>query len=312
METMRYVDEKTGRIFHIDPGTGESREYHNMDVEIGSRIISPDEQKRQRAAKAERERRAIERGGKREEKFVFVDANIDFSGMHPATITKLIYLSTYAGYSEDRKRESPLTRSRVHLKRKDLADVLHISERHAASFLKEVSPTYVYADSKGYLYLDGQAFIRGGLRKKSFKQYQQIYHNGVRRLYEASKGKNHTQLGYVFMLIPFISIEHNILCWNPEEADIAKVVPMTPKEFCLKVGYDPSNIGRLMKIYSSILFDVNGKKEHFCKLVCDWNGQSNARICINPAVIYAGSAYNRVEITRLYFMEKEANTGMKQ
>lgn len=131
METIRYVDEKSGRIFHIDPGTGESREYHNMDVEIGSRIISPDEQKRQRAAKVERERRAIERGGKREEKFVFVDANIDFSGMRPATITRLIYLSTYAGYSEGRKRKSPLTRRGVHLKRKDLADVLQISERHA-------------------------------------------------------------------------------------------------------------------------------------------------------------------------------------
>lgn len=248
METMRYVDEKSGRIFHIDPGTGESREYHNMDVEIGSRIISPDEQKRQRAAKAERERRAIERGGKREEKFVFVDANIDFSGMRPATITKLIYLSTYAGYRGSRNRKSPLIKNGTHLKKKDLADVLQISERRAASFLKEVSPMYVYEDRSGYLYLNGQSFIRGGLRKKSFKQYQQIYHNGVRRLYEASKGKKHTQLGYVFMMISHINIEHNILCWNPEEADIAKVAPMTPKEFCSMVGYDPSNIGRLMKI----------------------------------------------------------------
>lgn len=153
----------------VSQETGELKDTVTFVVERGSYVVTPGQQEQRRKAQAERERRAIERGGKREEKFVFVDANIDFSGMRPATITRLVYLSTYAGYRGSRNRESPLIRNGTHLKKKDLADVLHISERHAASFLKEVSPTYVYADSKRHLYLDGQSFIRGGLRKKSFK-----------------------------------------------------------------------------------------------------------------------------------------------
>ena len=298
--------------------TGEIKEPITFIVEKDSRVITRDwinwetaRVKQNRLAKEARQRQEASHG-KRKEKFVFVDADIDFKGVRPAMITRLIYLSTYAGYKGCRKGESPLIKRGVHLKKNDLAGVLQLSERHAVNFLNEVSPAYIHEDSEGYLYLDGQSFIRGSLKKKNFKQYQQIYNNGVRRLYEASKGKNHKLLGYMFAMIPFINIEHNILCWNPEEKDIAKVNPMTPEEFCTAVGYDQSNIGRLMRIYSSILFDVNGKKEHFCKLICDWNNQSNAKICINPAVIYAGSAYNRVEITRLYFMEKDVNTEMKQ
>lgn len=296
----------------VSQETGELKDTVTFIVERGSYVVTLEQQKQRKQAQAEREKRAIERGGKRKEKFVFVDANIDFNGVRPATVTKLIYLSTYAGYKKNGDAGNPLIRKGVHLKKKDIAGVLGVCDSCTVNFLKEVSPTYVYEDSEGHLYLNSQFFVRGCLKKKNFKLYQQIYNNGVRKLYEASNGKNHKPLGYVFMMIPFINIEHNILCWNPEETDITKVNPMTPGEFCTAVGYGQSNTSRLMKIYSSILFNVNGKKEHFCKLICDWNNQSNAKICINPAVIYAGSAYNRVEITRLYFMEKDVNTEMKR
>lgn len=290
--------------------TGEVKDTVSFIVESGSYVVTPKQQEQRRKAREERIKKAMLRNGKKAEKFVFVDAKINFEGVSPAMVTRLLYLSTYAGYKDEMGKDcpkdlgNPIIKNGIHLQKKDIAEVLQLSERHAANFLKEVCPTYVTEDKNGFLYLDSQSFVRGGLKKKNFKQYQQIYKNGVRRLYEAAKGKKHTQLGYVFMMIPFINIEHNVLCWNPDVKDMDKVLPMSPKEFCITVGYSYSNLNRLMKIYRTVTFDVEGRKEHLCKIISNRNDQPNAMICINPAVIYAGTTQSRLEISRLYFRER--------
>ncbi len=313
MGYMRFVDQESGRIFHINSVTGEAKEYYNMDVEVGSRIITPDEQKRQKDAKAEREQRDLMKlwGREKREKFVFVNSAIDFSNVPPAMVTRLIYLSTFAAYAKankdgmtfDKSMGTPLVRNGEHLQRKHLAEVLGISERHAVNFVKSVCPQFVCEDETGGLYLVKGFFARGGLKKKQFVQYQRLYNKGVRRLYEAAKGKYHAQLGYVFMMIPYISIEYNILCWDPMQAEMEKIRPMTPKEFCSRIGYSIANLNRLMNTYQSIMFDVNGKQEHFCKFMCEWNKQKDAIICVNPAVIYAGTEAHRLDIMKLFFNE---------
>ena len=309
----------------ISQSTGEVKEANTVTIvcEEGSFITfrTPEQMEKNRKAKEERIMRDIMWGGKKKEQFVFVDAHIGFDGVSPAMVTRLIYLSTFAGYKSElgkncpkEKQEygNPLIRNGIHLQKKDLAGVLRLSERNAAYFMKEVCPNFIHEDAEGFLYLDSNSFVRGGLKRKSFKQYQQIYSNGVRRLYEAANGKHHKQLGYIFLLVPFINIEHNLLCYNPDEKDMEKIVPMSPKEFCEAVGFSYSNLSRLMGIYHSIMFDVNGRKEHFLKLICDYNGQDNGKIIINPGVIYAGSALNRLEIAKLFFAEKNENTAAKQ
>lgn len=309
-EWEKHIDDESGAIYYANPETGEVKEYYRTEVEVGTRIIPPDEQKRMKAAREKRlEREMIQKmthSGEKAEQFVFIDANINFRGVSPAMVTRLLYLSTYAGYKNKHPKGfgNPLIKRGVHLQKKDIAEVLQLSERTAASFLKEVCPTYIKEDANGYLYLNSRSFVRGGLKKRDFKQYQKIYNNGIRKLYEAAKGKNHKQLGHVFMMIPFINIKYNILCHNPGETDVDKVIPMSPKEFCKEVGYSYSNLNRLMNIYSSVTFDVEGRKEHLCKIVGDWNDQPNAKICINPAVIYAGTPGKRLEISKLYFSER--------
>lgn len=163
---------------------------------------------------------------------------------------------------------------------------------------------FISEDESGGLFLVKEVFTRGNLQKKQFVQYQKIFNKGVRKLYKATNGKYHAQLGYIFMVIPYINLEYNILCWNPLETDIEKVRPMTTKQFCQSVGYRLSNLNRLMTIYRDIVFDVNGKKEHFCKIVSNWNDQDNAMICINPAVIYSGKGVHRLDVMRIFFNEK--------
>lgn len=310
---VKTIDRESGRTFYTDPDTGETREYHNREVEDGSKIITPEQQALIEAAKkAKQQRELIEKwsGGKKE-KFVFVNTNADFSGVPAAMVTRLIYLSTYAAYPIEQKSDTslgnPLIRCGKQLTRKDLAEVLGISERHSANFIKSVCPQFISEDEAGGLYLVKGLFVRGGLQKKQFVQYQKIYNKGIRKLYKAANGKYHAQLGYIFMMMPYINLEYNILCWNPLETDIQKVCPMSPKQFCQSVGYSLPNLNRLMTIYRDVMFDVNGKQEHFCKIISNWNDQSNAMICINPAVIYSGTGVHRLEVMNIFFNEKSSD-----
>ena len=306
----RTVDEESGMIIYTNPDNGERKEYYRTEVEYGTRMISPDEQKRIQAAKDKREQREHQVKDKKD-KFVFINSAIDFSNVPPAMVTRLIYLSTYAAYITQAEKDkvfdkslgTPLVRNGVHLQRKDLAKVLDISPRHAVNFVKSVCPQFVCEDDAGGLYLVKGFFARGGLKKKQFIQYQRIYNKGVRKLYEAAKRKYHAQLGYIFMMIPYINIEHNVLCWNPLEKDMEKVRPMTPKEFCTQIENSTKNLSRLMNQYKDITFDVDGKQEYFCKVMSEWNNQKNGIICVNPAVIYAGSDAHRLDIMKLFFNE---------
>lgn len=306
----KFVDSESGMIIYSDPESGNAKVFHLKEVEDGSTIIPPDERERRQAAKEKREQREYQVKDKKE-KFVFINSSIDFSDVPPAMVTRLIYLSTYAAYIKqadkskvfDKSLGTPLVRLGKHLQRKDLASVLGISERNAVNFVKCVCPRFICEDESGGLYLVKGFFARGKLKRKQFTRYQRLYNNGVRKLYEAVKGKYHAQLGYVFMMIPYINIEHNVLCWNPTETDIGKVQPMTPKDFCSLIAKSAKNLSRLMNLYKGITFDVDGKEEHFCKVVSDWNNQKNGIICVNPAVIYAGTDAHRLDIMKLFFNE---------
>ena len=68
----------------------------------------------------------------------------------------------------------------------------------------------------------------------------------------------HTNLGYIFKLIPYVNCEYNIICHNPLEKDLDLIEPMTVGEFCEAIGYDKTNASRLIKIYNEIIFEVDG------------------------------------------------------
>jgi hypothetical protein len=103
------------------------------------------------------------------------------------------------------------------------------------------------------------------------------------------------QLGYVFKLLPYINYTYNILCYNPSETDLDAVERVTISDFCKITSYDISHLNKLLSAYNSIHIEVNGKPEHFISMVNDGTRRKDARIFINPHVIYSGTAYDHVK-----------------
>ena len=96
-------------------------------------------------------------------------------------------------------------------------------------------------------------------------------------------------------MIPLLNIEHNILCWNPEEKDFDFVNALNLLDFCQMIDYRVDHISRLREEYERITFDVNGHKEKLCSFIADGSKLCNTKIIINPRIIFSGKDYAHVE-----------------
>ena len=236
-----------GEYAIVDTETGEEV----GEINSGDVIISVHERQRRARMKKEREEHEINRYRGKGERYIFVNTTFDFSDLSPSTVTKLIYLSTYAAYDNLLILNA---KSKKEIKRSDLPKILGVSKRTSERFWNSVKAYYIREDEEtGKLWLNDEIFKRGKLKSKTAIDYQQFYFNGVRSLYKSANGKNHNYLGYLFQLIPFINREWNVVCENPFEADLDNVQLVTMKDFCDYIGYkDTSSISKLKKIYDDL------------------------------------------------------------
>lgn len=227
--------------------------------------------------------------------FYFIPTNEDFADLKPQTATRLIYLNTFLNYDDNTIYNH--TRLREPLRRAELADKLKISKAAASQFFNEVSPKYLSEDSDGAIHSNNTIFHRGKIDKsQKYAIYQKFYTQGVRKLYEASKPSQHKNLGYIFKLLPYINLQYNVLCFNPFEQELNKIEFMMVAEFCEKIHYSKSNINKLISIYKSLRFDMEGQQQKFIGIVNNELDYASGQIFINPRVLFCGDDFKRVEV----------------
>ena len=277
-------DPETGEIKLLKKRTGEVVEAIETILPQGSTSYTPDEQEAYRKKREwEKRRRIWRRETKMTGSFCFVSAAEHFDGLKPESMTKLVYLSMYLNYSG-----CLMLTERIKMELADLNGVLDISEATVQRFLKELEGRYLFSKD-GLLYLDKKTFIRGTINQVSdHSSYVKVYRGGMRALYEHAGGKYHRQIGYLFQMLPYLNIEHNILCWSPAEKDPERIWPMTLPEFCEHIGYNTRNMKRLAEAYDRIVFLYDGHEERFCSILGDRSRPETTRIQLNPHVLYSG------------------------
>lgn len=226
----------------------------------------------------------------------FVPRLHGFPDLKPQTAARLIYLFTYADYSE-RGGRLMLTQ-KTEMRKKDLKDILGLSDDAVKIFLDEVCPKYISVDDKEVMAATSIAYKRGAL--KDGRTYHRFYDHWVQTLYRNVSSRKHRYLGYIFQLLPYISIEYNVLCFNPTEKDITKIEFMCLGEFCEKIDFNKSHADRLLEAYGKIRFlvtDENGTHmERFVSITYDGLNRHNAKVYINPRILYSGAHPEHVEL----------------
>lgn len=266
-------------------------------LNYGDVITSQEElQRRSKEKKKRLERETYSRNTK--EKFFFIKSNTRFEPLSTASLARLVYLNTFSNY-----HGRLMITERTPMRREDLSNILRLGRTATNVFWAEVSPEYMIEDEQGNLLVNQAWFLRGRMKRKQFCQYQKIFDFGMRKLYMSVNGRTHKHLGYIFSLLPFVNVEYNLLCYNPYETSIDNVKLMSIAEFCECIEYSVNHVDRLLKIYNSITFDVNGRKERFCTITYNGINKHNAKICVNPHVFYIGHNFEAVKIIGAFCRE---------
>lgn len=283
----------------VNKNTGEVSETDTVCMPRGTFYSTPEQQKAYgRRKKNEQERYLHRKNNKPLGDFFFIPIEECFDGVSPETVTRLIYLNTFTNYNSN----SLMLTQRTPMKYKDLALILNVSKSTVTRFWKEVYPHYLTIQGDNLIFTNTDIFKKGRLkRKKEYTDYQKFYIDGIRKLYNSTSKNNHKHLGYLFKLLPYVNLEYNLICHNPKEKNLDNIELMSMKEFCRQIKYDVTHLDRLLFIYRNIYFEVNEHKERFCTMVYDGIEKQNAKIFINPHILYCGSNYEQVKILGTFF-----------
>lgn len=232
-------------------------------------------------------------------KYVFIDSNENaFPELSSSTLVRAAYLATYLRYETNdiyRTQRAPLKLS-------DLPKLMNLSEKTIRRFWKEVDGKYFYQDENGTLHTKGNAFIFGSLNADVNDEYQKLRVQAFRELYKKIPVRQHSRLGYVLKVLPYVNFEYNVLCHNTEERNHDLVDAVTVSEFCDLIGYDKDNVRHLAREYGNITFTVNGYQELFCLfLIKGGDDIGNGHVYINPRLIYKGTDFRKVAAVGISF-----------
>lgn len=266
----------------VSQRTGEITAVSTVEVPAGSYVITPDQQ---RARREEIERKR----GRSKENFYYVPTTEDFKDIPPADAARMVYLCTFLSYDDGRL----MLTNRTSMKRGDLEKTLGLSHAETWRFWETViSAGYLSEDDMGNLFPNKEKFWRGKI--KNNERYVRIYFKGVRSLYKSVSVNQHKLVGTLFSLLPYVNIEFNILCFNPEEKDFDSVELMTLRQFCEAIHYDVKGLKRKLRDMRKLGFDVDGHKERFYYVANDGIDIEGSHLFVNPNILYAGSNYESV------------------
>lgn len=276
--------DEDGTPYSIDRDTGEAIELATAYMRPGDVAYSK-EAREARKQRIEREQQLemIRKANQDCERFVFTNTAEEFAELSPASVVRLIVLSTYSDYNKGLRldRWTPM-------KYENLQSILRIGRTATQDFWREVSPMYIFEDNGNLILTDDETFHRGELQNRDTR-WIKIYRNAVRELYRATDKSQHKHLGHVFKMLRYVNVQHNILCLNPMEKEREHIIPLTFGQFCEKAGYNVDQVNRLITYFMKIKFRVGNHEEHFCKFVANDKFLSHSWIFVNPHVLYSGT-----------------------
>ena len=216
--------------------------------------------------------------------------DLDFN-ISDANLTRLIYLSTflhYKGYLVDKHGNS--------ISKGICKEMLGLSEYTFCIFWNEMIDNYILTYDNQRIFLNKNIFKKGKLKKD--EQAIRLNCATIQYLYEHCQSVNgHKKLSYIFKIIPWINLEWNIVCWNPEEKERKFIDYMTLGDFAEKVGYERKNAKRLAKDLSDVKFKKPKEYEHkhaFLYVINECFNPEKWVIVMNPMVYYGGTDYKKV------------------
>lgn len=201
-----------------------------------------------------------------------------------SVLAKIVYLITYMDYNNNllMVQDSPTSVKRPMLK-KDVAKIIRLHRCKFSRFWSELMATKIITEEPDGKLRVCARFCKGNLAKKNMAAMK-IFTHAVRYMYENIDVRTHQYIAYLFRLIPYINLRHNVFCKNPLAADLAEAELLTAKDMCHILGIDETNQSRFVKTLFKLSFvDKGGNERSVVRLVIDRkNTEARTFVLINP------------------------------
>lgn len=244
----------------------------------------------------------------------FISQFENITDLKPQTLARLMYLSTYISYDNNYLKHN----NGVMLDKKSMKNLMKLSERTFDNFYKEVIDKGYLIQDNGYR-ISKKIIHKGSGNERQLSEqerYNKIYINAMQKMYLSTKINQHKLLGYVFMMLPYVNIKYNILCYNPFENVMDFIIPITMNNFCDYIGVGTEQVNRFRKNIENIIFTFNGREQHFLCFILSANveNKNHGMIMINPNILYGRNIIEREGMIELFYRHdtnKRINTKLE-
>ena len=304
---------KYNRIQAINTDTGEIvanvLQKEGEEVILDTKKVLTDKQKHFLNNQDEFKRYSSEQGG-----FIMMlfvqKAKLDLGNCDKATLSRLVYLSTYIDYNN---RQENLLVKRVKdnklepMTRKDMQRTLGLGDTAFKGFLKDTKENGLLFEVNGKFYVDDLFATKGknDISKNGYRNcYARLFINCIRNLYEGCKPREHKVLSNIFMLLPFIHINTNIITMDDDSTKDDDVNPMSIVDIgeLLEIEDNKGNLKKLVQDLEKFRVTIAGNEYKMFA----WVRMSDCNyFVINPRVVYRGDNYEQMcWVADTYFFRK--------
>lgn len=221
-------------------------------------------------------------------------------------ICKLLYLSSLMSNNGKIVKR---TRSNVAAKKCDLEVILGIKNYARKNFVRTMVRLGCIDQNDDGLYVNEYLFRKGNLPSNFVEEVRssggtifRAYSTSVCELYwkKTSRGDS-IAFRYLMRTLPFIHHEYNILCFNPDEQELEKIIPMKASDFCDQAGYNRTDVTRIFRLMENTT--VNDKQcPEYAIIRCKPKefGIKKSCIFVNPRIFFAGNYDSLLIIQQIF------------
>lgn len=124
-------------------------------------------------------------------------------------------------------------------------------------------------------------------RVKQCIRKMRVYNQSVSSLVELNGTAKCKSLSYLFQVMPMVNREYNILCDNPYETELEKIVPLSLAEITKRLHYYTEATAKVKQYLTEPEFMSSGVRQRAAAYTPLLGGS----FIINPKLYYAGSSW---------------------
>lgn len=212
--------------------------------------------------------------------------------MNTAIKFRFLFLCTYINY----KDSIIINQDGIPVKKSDFRTLMKLPKKQFYEFTHylEAKKLISYTKDKN-IRVNKRICNKGDARSHTL--YSRIFENTIREIYDASKTREHKLLGLIFNLLPYMHLNNNALCSNPEEDDYSFIDYLS----CKKISAILECSSRTFKNMCALRITKNKERA----IICIKLSGNRYGYVINPRLAYKGSKFNAAKsLTDMFSMFK--------